>query len=184
VCLKWFPSLIHVWHKSCTNLVWRLTLSRNRKNELPFDPHHLGGPSGAAKKIFMPMVHSTQTMHLSCTEINSVSKQTEASFYLTHISEEFHRVRQKWFLSLLHVRHKWGTYLASRLALSRNRPKWASVLPTSPKSSIGCAQNDFWAYCMFSATVHLSCVLISTISGWTKTSFQLTPSPRRSIRCD
>jgi hypothetical protein len=33
--------------------------------------------------------------------------------------------------------------------LSPNRPKWASTWPTSPRISIGCAQNDFRAYCTF-----------------------------------
>jgi hypothetical protein len=51
------------------------------QNKLPFHPRHLGGPSGVAKKISMPMVHSMQTVHLSCTEINAVSKRTEASFH-------------------------------------------------------------------------------------------------------
>jgi hypothetical protein len=45
------------------------------QNELPFDPHHLAGPSSAAKKISMPMVLA-QTVHLSDAEINTVSKQT------------------------------------------------------------------------------------------------------------
>jgi hypothetical protein len=54
-------------------------------NEFPFDPNQ-GGPSGAAKKIPMPVVHSAQTMHLSCTEINSVLVQTEASFHMTHVT--------------------------------------------------------------------------------------------------
>jgi hypothetical protein len=53
------------------------------QNELSFDPHHQGGPSGAAKKIPMPVV---QIVHLSCIEINSVSKQIEAGFHLTHVT--------------------------------------------------------------------------------------------------
>jgi hypothetical protein len=36
-------------------------------------------------------------------------------------------------------------YLVSRLALSPNRPKWASTWASSPKSTIGCVQKDFWA---------------------------------------
>jgi hypothetical protein len=56
------------------------------QKELPFDPHHLGGPLCAAKKISLPIVYLAQTMHLSDTEINIVSKQTEASFHLTHVT--------------------------------------------------------------------------------------------------
>jgi hypothetical protein len=68
------------------------------QNELSFNPRHQGGPSGAAKKIPMPVVHSAQTVHLSCIEINSISKQTKAGFHLTHVTYLFHRVRSKRFL--------------------------------------------------------------------------------------
>jgi hypothetical protein len=56
------------------------------QNELPFDPCHLGGPSGAAKKISMPVVHSAQTVHLFGAKINTFSKQTEVSFHLTYVT--------------------------------------------------------------------------------------------------
>ena len=38
-------------------------------------PHHLVVPSGASKTISEPMVRLAQTMHLSCTAANTVSKQ-------------------------------------------------------------------------------------------------------------
>jgi hypothetical protein len=53
------------------------------QNELPFDPRHRGGPSGAANKISLLMVHLAQNMHLFDTEINTFSKQTKESFHLT-----------------------------------------------------------------------------------------------------
>jgi hypothetical protein len=36
------------------------------------------------KMIMMPKVYSAQTIHLSCVEINTISKWTETSFHLTH----------------------------------------------------------------------------------------------------
>jgi hypothetical protein len=54
--------------------------------ELPLDPHHLAIPSSVAKKIFMPMVDSVQIVQLSDVEINTISKQIEASFHLTYIT--------------------------------------------------------------------------------------------------
>jgi hypothetical protein len=30
---------------------------QTNKNELPFDPRHLGGPLGVAKKISMPVIY-------------------------------------------------------------------------------------------------------------------------------
>jgi hypothetical protein len=50
---------------------------------------------GAPEMIFKPIAQSAQTVHLSCIEINIISKQTEASFDLTHVTLEFHRVRLK-----------------------------------------------------------------------------------------
>jgi hypothetical protein len=57
-------------------------------NELPLDPRHEGVPLGVSKMISEPMVCSTQIVHLSCAEINTISKQTQTSFPLTHITED------------------------------------------------------------------------------------------------
>jgi hypothetical protein len=48
-----------------------------------------------AKMNCMPLVHSVKTMQLSDAEINTVSKQTKATFDLTHVTYEFHRVPLK-----------------------------------------------------------------------------------------
>jgi hypothetical protein len=58
---------------------------------------------------------------------------------------------KKWFLSLWYVWRKACTCLASRLALSPNRLNQASTWFSSPRSIIGCVQNDLWAYGMFGA---------------------------------
>jgi hypothetical protein len=105
----------------------------------------LGVPSGAPK-TFEPMVRLTQTMHLSCIDTNTISKWTKTRFHLSHVTEEFHRVCPKRFLSLWYVWRKPCTYVAPTQTLSPNRPKWDSTWPMSPRSSIGCVQNDFWAY--------------------------------------
>jgi hypothetical protein len=42
-------------------------------------------------------------------------------------------------------------YLALRLTLSPNGPKQVSTGPTSRRSTIRCAQNDFRSYGMFGA---------------------------------
>jgi hypothetical protein len=54
------------------------------QNNFPLNPRHIGISSGVSKMIFEPMVHSTQTIHVSCVKINTMSKQTETSFHLTH----------------------------------------------------------------------------------------------------
>jgi len=90
------------------------------RNELPLDPHHVAVPSGASKMISRPMVRSSQIMHLSCVEINTISKWTKISFHLTNITLEYHRMCQKWFPCPWYIRRKLCTYLAPRLTLSPN----------------------------------------------------------------
>jgi hypothetical protein len=96
--------------------------------------------------IAQPMVRLAQTMHLSCTDTNTVSKWKEVTFHLTHVALEFHRVRPKWLPSLWCIWHKLCTYLASdtntvfkwkevifhmthvTLEFHRVRPKWLPSL--------------------------------------------------------
>jgi hypothetical protein len=99
--------------------------------------------------IFDPIARSVQIVHQSCIKINTISKRTKTSFHLTTSCRSTIKVRPNQFLYLWYVRRKPCTYLAWRIALSPNGPKWASTWPASPRSSIGCAQNDFWAYGTF-----------------------------------
>ena len=48
-----------------------------------------------SKQISEPMVRSAQTVHLYGTEVNTVSKQTEIRFHMTHVTKEFHQVGPK-----------------------------------------------------------------------------------------
>jgi hypothetical protein len=75
------------------------------------------------------------------------------------------------FRSLWYVRRKLCTYLASRLSLSRNGPKRAFTCASSPWSTAGCVQNDFWAYGTLAQIMHLSCTDTNTVFKWTKMRF-------------
>jgi hypothetical protein len=55
-------------------------------NELPHDPRHLEVPSAVPKTIFEPITHSAVTVNPSWVEINTISKWTEMSFHLTHVT--------------------------------------------------------------------------------------------------
>jgi hypothetical protein len=77
----------------------------------------------------MPKVCSVQTVLLSCTDTNIVSIWTKTRFHTTHVTYEFHQVPPKLFMSLWYVQRKPYTYLASRLALSANRPNRAPPDP-------------------------------------------------------
>jgi hypothetical protein len=50
------------------------------------DPRHLGVPSGSSKMISEDMVRLVQNVDLSCTKTNTISKWTEVTFYMTHIT--------------------------------------------------------------------------------------------------
>jgi hypothetical protein len=122
VHIKLFMSLWYVQGKPCTYLASRLALSPNGTNRGPIDSRHLGVPSGASKMIYQATVRLTQTEHLSDTDANIFSKQIETRFHMTHLTLEFHRVPPILFLSQRYVRCKPCTSLASRVALSSNRP--------------------------------------------------------------
>jgi hypothetical protein len=84
-------------------------------------PPHLGVPSGASKMFPVPMVRLAQTVHLYYTDTNTISKPCT---YLT---------------------------LTQTLTPSPNVLRQDSTWPTSPRSSIGCVQNDFRACDTFGA---------------------------------
>jgi hypothetical protein len=53
-------------------------------NKLQVEPRHLGVSSGASKMIYDLMVRVAQSVHLYCTDTNTVSKRTETRFHMTH----------------------------------------------------------------------------------------------------
>ena len=130
--------------------------------------------SGVPKMIFMPEVHSAQTVHLSCAKTNTISKRTETSFHLTYISLEYHSGVPK-AISMPEVHSSQTMHLSyARLTLPPNGPTRASTRLMTPRSTIGCAQNDFYAHGTFSTYVYLCFVEINTICKRTETSFLLT----------
>jgi hypothetical protein len=64
-------------------------------NEVPHDPRHVGVPSGASKMISEPMVSSAHTVHLPCVKFSTISKWSEMSFQLSHVTLEYHQVCPK-----------------------------------------------------------------------------------------
>ena len=92
------------------------------RTKVPHEPLHQGKPSRAFKLVSQPMVHLAQTVYLSCTETNTISKETEVRFYMTHIILEFYWVLPNIFLSIWYVRCN------------------------SSRSSIGCVENGFLGY--------------------------------------
>jgi hypothetical protein len=143
---------LSVWYdrrKLRTYIVSKLALTPNGWNKHPLEPRHLGVPSGPSKMISELMVCLTQTVHLSCTETNTIFKWTEMRFHMAHITYVFYRVCPKWFLNLWYVWRKPCTCFASKLPLCPNRLKRAPTCASSPRSTTRCVQSDLWAYGMF-----------------------------------
>jgi hypothetical protein len=55
----------------------RLHYLKTDRNKIPQDLDHLGVPLCAFNTISEPTVRSTQTVHLSCVKISTISKQNE-----------------------------------------------------------------------------------------------------------
>jgi hypothetical protein len=59
---------------------------QTNRNKHPLEPRQPGVPTILSKMIPEPMVCLDQTMHLSCTDTNTVSKWNETRFDMTHIT--------------------------------------------------------------------------------------------------
>jgi hypothetical protein len=151
VCPKWFLRLRYVWHKPYTYVESRLALYPNGPKRASIWASSPRSTIRCVQIIYEAMVHLPRTVHLSCTETNTVSKRTETSFHLSLVTQEYHLVHPKQFLGLRYVWRKPCTYHAPKLTLSPKGPKGDSTWPTSPWSSIGCVQNDLWGYGTFGA---------------------------------
>jgi hypothetical protein len=130
--------------------------------------------------ISKPLVHSAQTVYLSCVKISTIPKRIEMCFHLSIITKEYHRVHPKRLLSLWYVWRKPWTYLESRLALSPNRPKRAFTWASSPRRTIGCIQNDF--YVRRKPCTYLALTLTTSANG-PKWDLTWPTLPRGSIGC-
>jgi hypothetical protein len=83
---KWILSPWYIRCKPCTYLAARLTLLQMEWNELPLEPRNIGVPSGASKTNSEPMVRLAQTIHLYCSNPNTVSECAETRFDISHVS--------------------------------------------------------------------------------------------------
>ena len=141
------------------------------RNELPHHSRRLGVPSGVPKMISMPVIHSAQTMQLSCAEINTVSKRTEMSFDLTLVPRSTIGCSQNDFqdygrsVQTMHLSRMETNAIPRRTKTSFNltykyHPGVPKAISTPVLHSV--------------QTVHLSFAEINNISRWIETSFLLT----------
>ena len=144
------------------------------RSENPHDPRHLGVPSGVSKMISNPMVRSTQTAHLSCVKISTISKQTETSFQFSLVTLWYHTMCPKRFLShgmfganLGPILHRHEHHLQTNQNMIQHDPCHLGV-PS------GVSKMTSEPMVRSAQTVHLSCVKTSTISKRTKTSVHVS----------
>jgi hypothetical protein len=146
---KRFLCLWYTRHKPSTYLAPRLIASLGRLKQAFSWPTSPRSFHRVCPKWFSCLLHVRLKLCTNlCVEINTISKRIKMSFHLTHVTKEYHRVQPKRFLCPGYIRRKPCTYLALRLTSSPSGLKKAFTWPTSPRCSIGCAQNGFWAYCM------------------------------------
>jgi hypothetical protein len=133
-------------------------------NKLPLEPHNLGVLSGASKTISEPMERSAQTVHLYCTDTNTVFKRIETRFHLTHSSRTSIRCVQDDFRAYVTfgtnhapILHQNWHYLQTDL----------NKLPLEPRHlgvSSGASKTISEPMVHSTQTVHLYCTDTNTIS--------------------
>jgi hypothetical protein len=151
------------------------------KNKIRHDPRHLGVPSGVSNMISEPTERSVETVHLSCTDANSICNRTKTRFHINHVTLKFHRVRPKQFLSQWYIWRKPCTYLASRILLCPNGPKWASTWASLIWSTIRCIQNDFYLWYVWPKPCNYLALTLRPSWNGPKWDSTWATSPRSSI---
>jgi hypothetical protein len=128
------------------------------------------------------MVCSVQTVHLSCTDINTVSKWTKTKFHTTHATYEFHWVRPQLFMSLWYLQCKPCTYSVSRLSLSPNGPNRPAPDLRHLGVPSGAYKMIYEPMVRLTQIEHLSCIKSSSIPKQTELSFHWSHVTKDSHR--
>jgi hypothetical protein len=133
---------------------WLLTTVNNldylqidRKKFL-IEPRHLGATLGASKTISEPILCLAQTAHQSCTDTNTISKQTEMRFHNTLPRSSIRCIQNNFWANITFGANH-APILHRHKHCLQHRPKRDSTWHTLPRSSNRCTQNNFWAYGMF-----------------------------------
>jgi hypothetical protein len=140
------------------------------RNKLPLQPRHLEVSSGASKMIFEPMVCLAQTMHISCTDIDTISKRSK---WDTTRPMSLSGVSKMNFGPVVRLAQS-STYLVSRLALSPNGQNQASTWATYLGVPSGASKLIYEHMVHLMQIEHLSCTDANTISKLIETRFHMT----------
>jgi aminoglycoside N3'-acetyltransferase len=131
--------------------------------------------------IFKPMERLVQTVHLYCTDTNTVSKRTKTRFHMTHsptssigyVHADF-RACGMFGANRAPILHKHLHYLQT----DRNE------LPLEPRHlgvPLSASETISEPMLRLVQTMHLYCTVTNTVSKRTETRFHMTHSPTSSI---
>jgi hypothetical protein len=144
------------WHLHCLQMDW---------NKILHDPRHLGVPSGVSKTLSSiwyvrrkPCIYLMLRLALSPNELNQASTWPSSTrSTIGCVQSDF------WAYEMIVANHAPILHrhlhclqtdrdeIPHDLLVSRNRLNRACSCASSPRSTIGCIQNDFWANGMFGA---------------------------------
>jgi hypothetical protein len=131
----------HTMHLSCTdtNIVSKQNEERFHMIHVTLEFHQV------CQKQFLSQWYVRRKLGTSLAS-RLVLSPNGPSFHFSLVTSEYHRMRPKQFLTRWYVGCELCTYLAETLTLSPRGKKSDPTWPTPPRSSIGCVQNNFWAY--------------------------------------
>jgi hypothetical protein len=130
-----------------------------------------------------PMVHSAQTVHLYCTDTNTISKRTETRFHLTHSSRTLIWCVQDDFRAYGTSGTNHAPILCQDYHYLQTDSNKVRLEPNDLGVSLGSSKTNSEPMVHSAQTVHLYCTDTNTVSKQTKTRFYTTHLPRSSIRC-
>jgi hypothetical protein len=153
VCPKWFPCPWYFQRKPYTYLTLRLTLSPNGAQwastwlTLPRSTIACAQSDFHARGTFV--VNRAPILHRDLN--NFQTDRNELLLDPRHLGVQLGASN---IISEPMVRLAQTTYISCvEINTSINGPKQVSTWPTQRRSTIGCAQNDFWAYATFGANL-------------------------------
>jgi hypothetical protein len=173
-CIQNYLTIWYIWCKPYTSLVLTLTPSPNGLKQDSTWPTSPRSSIGWIQNHFWANGMLAQTAHLSCTDTNTISKWTKTIFDMSLVTQENNQVRPKQFYSQWYIWRNPCAYPTPTLTPSPNGLKQELIWPTSSRSSIEHVQINSEPIVCSVQTVHLSFIMISTISKLTDMSFDLS----------
>jgi hypothetical protein len=130
---------------------------------------------GAPEMIFKPIAYLVQTVHLSCVEISTISKETEMSFYLTQWLRSSIVCAQNDFQAYGMFVLIYAPILCWDWHCLQMDWNELTLDPCHLGIPSGVPKTIFEPIGHLAQTMHLSCIKINTTSKQTKMSFPFDP---------